>query len=112
MSDVDGRWNLEIETIRGKQKTATLDLSTDGETVSGALIGERMTLEFDSGRRKGNAIRLEVRRVDSHVSRQADADLHLHGRRRHHQRHDRRPQAEAGDVQGLALGVAFALRVA
>lgn len=53
MSDVDRRWNLEIETIRGKQKTATLDLSTDGETVSGALIGERMTLEFDSGRRKG-----------------------------------------------------------
>lgn len=57
MSEIDGRWDLEIETIRGKQKTGTLDISTDGETVSGALIGERMTLEFDNGRRKGNAVR-------------------------------------------------------
>ena len=57
MSDVDGRWNLEIETVRGRQLSATLDLSTDGDTVTGALIGERMTLEFDDGKRRGNAVR-------------------------------------------------------
>ena len=57
MSDVDGRWNLEIETVRGRQLSATLDLSTDDDTVTGALIGERMTLEFDDGKRRGNAVR-------------------------------------------------------
>ncbi len=34
MSDLDGRWHLRIETIRGCQRNATLDFSTDGEALS------------------------------------------------------------------------------
>ena len=79
MSDIDGRWNLDIETVRGRQINATLDLATEGETVTGALIGERMTLEFDNGKRKGNAVRWKSDVSIPDVSRQTDGDLHLHG---------------------------------
>ena len=56
MSEMDGAWDLEMETIRGN-RTARLNLKTDGATASGSLVGDKRTLEFDDGRIKDNAVR-------------------------------------------------------
>ena len=59
MSEIDGVWNLEMETIRGNG-TAQLSLKTDGATAAGTLAGEKRTFEFDNGRVKDNAVRWEA----------------------------------------------------
>ena len=58
LSDIDGVWALEMDTIRG-HRTAQLNLKTDGATAAGALIGDKRTLRFDNGRVKDNAVRWE-----------------------------------------------------
>jgi len=59
MSEIDGVWKLEMETIRGNG-TAELSLKTDGATAAGTLAGEKRTFEFDNGRVKDNAVRWEA----------------------------------------------------
>ena len=58
MSEMDGVWDLEMETIRGN-RTARLSLKTDGATAAGSLTGDKRTLEFDNGTVKDNAVRWE-----------------------------------------------------
>ena len=60
MSEMDGVWDLEFETIRGN-RTARLTLKTDGATAAGSLSGDKhkRTLEFDNGKVKNNAVRWE-----------------------------------------------------
>lgn len=60
MSEMDGVWDLEFETVGGN-RTARLTLKTDGDTAAGSLAGDRYkrTLEFDNGRVKDNAVRWE-----------------------------------------------------
>ena len=43
MSEMDGVWDLEMETIRGN-RTARLSLKTDGATAAGSLTGDKRTL--------------------------------------------------------------------
>ncbi|GAA1467156.1 hypothetical protein [Microbacterium thalassium] len=38
MSDIDGRWHIEAQSPMGKQ-TSILDLTADGATASGQLVG-------------------------------------------------------------------------
>ncbi len=52
MSDVDGRWNLEIETIRGKR---TLTCTVDGDTISGTIDGPKQKLATCKGSRTASA---------------------------------------------------------
>ena len=59
MSEIDGVWELEMDTIRGNG-TAQLSLKTDGATAAGTLAGEKRTFEFDNGRVKDNAVRWEA----------------------------------------------------
>ena len=56
MSDIDGAWSIAMDTLRGKRE-GTLTLKIDGETASGSLVGEKMTVEFDDGRVRDNAVR-------------------------------------------------------
>ena len=56
MSDIDGVWAIDMDTPRGMRK-GTLSLKTDGATASGSLAGEKMTVEFDRGRVRANAVR-------------------------------------------------------
>ena len=56
MSEIDGVWAIELETPLGQRK-GTLSLKTDGATASGSLEGEHMTVEFDDGRVRNNAVR-------------------------------------------------------
>ena len=56
MSNIDGTWALDMETLRGVRK-GTLSLKTDGATASGSLVGEKMTVEFDDGKVRDNAVR-------------------------------------------------------
>ncbi len=56
MSDMNGSWAIDMETLRGVRK-GTLKLQADGETASGSLIGEKMTVEFDDGKVRDNAVR-------------------------------------------------------
>ena len=56
MSNIDGVWAIDMETPRGQRK-GTLSLKTDGTTASGSLQGEKMTVEFDDGRVRNNAVR-------------------------------------------------------
>lgn len=58
MSEMDGVWDLEMETIRGN-RTAQLNLKTDGATAAGSLVGDKRTLKFDDGKVKDNAVRWE-----------------------------------------------------
>ena len=60
MSEMDGIWDLDLETIRGN-RTARLTLKIDGATASGSLDGDKhkRRLEFDNGRVKNNAVRWE-----------------------------------------------------
>ncbi len=59
MSEIDGVWELEMDSIRGNG-TAQLSLKTDGATAAGSLSGEKRTFEFDNGRVKDNAVRWEA----------------------------------------------------
>ena len=56
MSAIDGVWKIEMETLRGTRK-GTVNLKTDGDSASGSLVGEKMTVEFDDGRVRDNAVR-------------------------------------------------------
>ena len=56
MSDIDGVWAIDMDTPRGMRK-GTLSLKTDGATASGSLAGEKMTVDFDDGRVRANAVR-------------------------------------------------------
>lgn len=56
MSNIDGTWAIDMDTLRGNRK-GTLNLKTDGATASGSLIGEKMTVEFDDGKVRNNAVR-------------------------------------------------------
>ena len=56
MSAIDGVWKIEMETLRGTRK-GTVNLQTDGDSASGSLVGEKMTVEFDDGRVRDNAVR-------------------------------------------------------
>jgi len=58
MSEINGVWDLEMETIRGN-RTAQLNLKIDGATAAGSLVGDKRTLEFDNGKVKNNAVRWE-----------------------------------------------------
>jgi hypothetical protein len=56
MSDLHGAWAIEMDTLRGQRK-GTLSLNVDGDNASGSLVGEKMTVEFDDGRVRDNAVR-------------------------------------------------------
>ena len=56
MSEIDGVWAIHMDTLRGHRK-GTLNLKIDGATAAGSLIGEKMTVEFDDGKVRGNAVR-------------------------------------------------------
>ena len=56
MNSIDGTWTIDMDTLRGERK-GTLNLKTDGATAAGSLIGEKMTVEFDDGRVRDNAVR-------------------------------------------------------
>ncbi len=56
MSDIDGAWTIDMDTLRGNRK-GTLNLKTDGANATGSLIGEKMTVEFDDGKVRDNAVR-------------------------------------------------------
>ena len=56
MSDIDGVWTIEMDTLRGQRK-GTLSLKTDGADATGSLVGEKMTVEFDDGKVRDNAVR-------------------------------------------------------
>ena len=58
MSEMDGVWDLEMETIRGNRR-GRLSLKTDGASAAGSLAGDKRTLEFDNGKVKDNAVRWE-----------------------------------------------------
>ena len=56
MSDIDGAWTIDMDTLHGTRK-GTLNLKTDGTIASGSLIGEKMTVQFEDGRVRDNAVR-------------------------------------------------------
>ena len=53
MSDIDGVWAVDMDTLRGQRK-GTLRLKTDGENASGSFSGEKMNVQFDDGRVRHN----------------------------------------------------------
>ena len=54
-TDVSGRWNMTINTDQGSI-SATLVLAQDGEALSGSLISDQGTVEFDGGTVSGNKL--------------------------------------------------------
>ena len=56
MSDMDGAWAIDMDTVLGNRK-GILTLNIDGENASGSLVGEKMTVEFEDGKVRDNAVR-------------------------------------------------------
>ncbi len=54
-TDVSGRWNMTFNTDQGST-SATLVLAQDGESLSGSLISDQGTVEFDGGTVSGNKL--------------------------------------------------------
>ena len=54
-TDVTGRWEMTINTDQGALP-GTLTLQQDGEALSGSLISDQGTLEFDGGTVSENKI--------------------------------------------------------
>ena len=54
-TDVTGRWEMTINTDQGALP-GTLTLQQDGEALSGSLISDQGTLEFDGGMVSENKI--------------------------------------------------------
>ena len=59
MSDIDGTWQLTMETPMGK-RTPKLTLTTDGDSVSGTFAGQLGTTDFSDGKVDGNSVDIEV----------------------------------------------------
>ncbi|HAO55096.1 MAG: hypothetical protein CMD77_04030 [Gammaproteobacteria bacterium] len=55
MSNVDGSWNVEINTPMGTQKP-TLNLTTDGTNLTGSMAGDQGTLELEDGKVDGDVL--------------------------------------------------------
>ncbi|MCH8991843.1 MAG: hypothetical protein IIA44_08875 [Acidobacteria bacterium] len=45
-TDVTGKWNMTFDTDQGTT-TATMTLQQDGDTLTGELVGDQGTLEFE-----------------------------------------------------------------
>jgi hypothetical protein len=50
---VDGDWNVKMDTPMGAQQV-TLTLVSDGDKLSGKLVGAQGTMEFTDGTINGN----------------------------------------------------------
>lgn len=53
MSNIDGSWNVEINTPMGTQKP-TLNLTTDGTNLTGSMAGDQGTLPLEEGKVDGD----------------------------------------------------------
>lgn len=49
----DGTWNMNMKTPMGEQ-AGTLNLTTDGSTLTGSMAGPQGTLEIEEGTVDGN----------------------------------------------------------
>ena len=58
MSNLNGSWTLEMRTLLGSRK-GRLRLETDGSSATGALVGERVTLDIKDGKVRDNVVRWE-----------------------------------------------------
>ncbi len=55
----DGSWNVTINSPMGAQQ-ATLNLATDGGSLSGSMVGAQGTQEFSGGSVDGNELAWQV----------------------------------------------------
>jgi carbon-monoxide dehydrogenase large subunit len=53
MADVDGTWNCTMTSPMGSG-SVTLTLRTEGSALSGTLVSDQGTMEFDGGTVDGN----------------------------------------------------------
>ena len=59
MSDIDGTWQLVLETPMGKREPQ-LTLKVDGDSVSGSLAGQGGSNDFSGGSVDGDSISIEL----------------------------------------------------
>ena len=52
---VDGKWNIVVKSPMGDQK-ATLELKSDGGTLTGTQAGAQGSMEIANGKVDGNAV--------------------------------------------------------
>ena len=55
MSDVDGTWNTVVNTPMGEQR-GQLTVSSEGTSFTGAMSGDRGTLDINDGAVDGNKL--------------------------------------------------------
>ncbi|MEM7363294.1 MAG: hypothetical protein AAF525_04680 [Pseudomonadota bacterium] len=59
MTDINGTWQLIIETPMGKREPK-LTLTTDGDRVSGTFAGQMGSTDFTDGQVDGNSVDISV----------------------------------------------------
>lgn len=52
---VDGKWNMTMKTPMGEQN-GTLDLKTEGDSLSGQMAGATGTVQIENGKVDGDSV--------------------------------------------------------
>jgi hypothetical protein len=57
---VDGKWNIKVDTPTGKTESV-LDITTDGDTLTGTSTTDGNTTSLDDGRLEDGRVRFSVK---------------------------------------------------
>ena len=52
---IDGKWNVTMNTPMGAQQ-GVLDLTTEGDTLTGTMTGQQGTMELQNGKVDGDTV--------------------------------------------------------
>jgi len=77
MTEIDGTWNCTMDTPMGAGKVV-LTLATNGDELSGKLVSDQGTMEFDGGKVDGNKLSWTVS-IEQPMPMQIDTTATIEG---------------------------------